>query len=206
MSSSPIVRISRPTSWRHDFIRAHNYRCHYCNRFAGSVDAGPDGKPWHVEHMNALATGGEDAEENLTLACERCNSLKGTLPYANFLRYARQMFWAGEPSRLAVAELEHLEAAYLRTTGGVWMHREIADPATDCTAQVVAVAVEDADLGAAEVIGNFSIAGGRSGGFHNVRFAIQAHRLMPKLIAEFHLLHAELALARSEKQEVPDAA
>ncbi|MET7923152.1 HNH endonuclease signature motif containing protein [Streptomyces sp. NPDC005349] len=204
--SSPIARISRPVPWRHEFIRSHEYRCHYCNRFAGSVDAGPDGKPWHVDHMNALAAGGGDVEENLTLACERCNSLKGVLPYENFRRYARQMFWVGEPSRLDLQDLEHLEAAYLRTTGGSWMHREIADPGSDCTTQVVAVYTEEEDLEPSEVIGNFSVGGRRTGGLNNVTFAIQAHRLMPKLIAEIHILHAELDLARREQQDAPDAA
>ena len=45
---SQIAWISRPQPWREEFIRSHDYRCHYCNRFAGSVDVGPDGKPWHV--------------------------------------------------------------------------------------------------------------------------------------------------------------
>ena len=41
---------------------------------------------------------------------------------------------------------------------------------------------------------------------HNVRFVVQAHRLMPKLIAEIHLLHAELALLRSDSQAATNAA
>lgn len=201
-----IVRISRPQAWRQDFIRAHDYRCHYCNRFAGSVEVGPDSKPWHVDHMNALATGGKDAEENLTLACERCNFLKHTLPYENFRRYARSVFWVGEPSRLTLTDLELLEAAYLRTTDGHWMSHDIEDPASDCTAQVIAVQLHEEDLDPSEVIGNFSTAGGRSGGQHNVRFVIHAHRLAPKLIAEIHLLHAELALLRSDSQATSEAA
>lgn len=200
-----ITRISRPLSWRQEFIRSHDYRCHYCNRFAGSVEVGPDGKPWHVEHMDALAAGGEDAEENLTLACERCNSLKGVLPYENFRRYARSVFWVGKPSRLTLQDLEQLEAAYMRTSHGNWMHHSIEDPNSDCTNQVVAVDPDEEEL-YREVVGNFSDAGGRSGGMHNVRFTIYAHRLMPKLIAEIHLLHAELALARGDSQATTDAA
>lgn len=204
--SIPIARISRPQAWRHDFIRAHDYRCHYCNRFAGSVDVGPDGKPWHVDHMNALAAGGEDAEENLTLACERCNFLKGTLPYENFRRYARHLLWASEPDRLDLKDLERLEAAYLRTSGGNWMHRDISSERPEYTAQVICINVEDPCLDAADVIGEFCTTGGRSGGEHNLRFIVEAHRLLPKLIGEIHLLHAELALYRGDSQATTDAA
>jgi hypothetical protein len=197
--TTPIIRIARPQSWREDFIRSHGYRCHYCNRFAGSVEAGPDGKAWHVEHKDALANGGADTEENLTLACGRCNSLKGTLPYENFRRYARAALWVGEASRLDLQDLEALEAAYLRTTAGTWMFRDIEDPHSDCTVQVIAVQPDEEEIGG-DIIANFSEGHGRTGGLHNVRFAIQAHRLMPKLVAEVHLLRAEVAALRSESQ------
>lgn len=201
--SEKIVRISRPQAWRQDFIRAHDYRCHYCNRFAGSVEAGPDGKPWHVEHMNALAAGGEDAEENLTLACERCNFLKHTLPYENFRRYARSVFWVGEPSRLVLQDLERLEGAFLRTDVGRWMYRE-----TDGrTTELVAIAEDSDCLNNAETIAEFYTAGrSRTGGENNLLFLIEAHQLMPRLIAEIHLLHAELAALRSDSQATSEAA
>jgi hypothetical protein len=204
--SEKIVRISRPQTWRQDFIRVHDYRCHYCNRFAGSVEVGPDGKPWHVDHMDALAAGGEDAEGNLTLACERCNFLKGTRPYENFRRYARALLWAGEPQRMSLQDLELLESAYLRSARGDWMHRDISSERDEHTAQVISVHVEDPDLDAAEVIGEFRTTSGRSGGEHNLRFMVHAHRLMPQLIAEIHILHAELALARSDSQATSEAA
>lgn len=204
--SEKIARIQRPQSWRHKFIRAHDYRCHYCNRFASSVDVGPDGKPWHVDHMNALAAGGEDVEENLTLACERCNSFKGTLNYANFRRYAFEVFWVGEPKRLVMADLERLEAAFLRTTDGRWMCQEASDGSR--TVAVLALEEMSESLGDALPIGEFSTVGtsSRSGGHHNLDFILQAHRLMPKLIAEIHLLHAELALFRSDSQATSEAA
>jgi hypothetical protein len=202
---APITRITRPQAWRDEFIRSHRYRCHYCNRFAGSVDVGPDGKPWHVEHMDALANGGADAEENLTLSCERCNSLKHTLPYENFRRYARAVFWSGEPDRLNLRDLEHLESAFLRSSNGHWMHLDVSPQRSEYTARLISAYVEDPDLDAADVIGEFVTTTGRSGGRHNLNFIVQAHRLMPKVIAEIHLLHAELALLRAE-QATPDAA
>ena len=202
--SNPIARISRPQSWRHEFIREHSYRCHYCNRFAGSVEVGPDGKPWHVDHMHALAAGGEDVEENLTLACERCNSIKHTLPYENFRRYARQLFWAGEPNRLQLEDLEDLEGVFLRTDGGRWLYRDQGDSAR---AEVIALPEDTSSIDAAKLVAHF-YAPGRSkyGGENNLYFVIEAHRLMPQLIAEIHLLHAELALLRGETQATEDAA
>lgn len=204
--SNPIARISRPQSWRHAFIREHGYRCHYCNRFAGSVEAGPDGKPWHVDHKHALAAGGEDVEENLTLACERCNSLKHTLPYENFRRYARAVFWVGDPSRLDLRDLEILEGAFLRSSNGHWMHLDVSSQRDEYTARLISIHVEDPDLDAGDVIGEFVTTTGRSGGRHNLDFIVHAHRLMPQLIAEIHLLHAELALLRGETKATTDAA
>jgi len=204
--SEKIVRISRPLSWRHDFIRTHDYRCHYCNRFAGSVEVGPDGKPWHVDHMDALAAGGADVDENLTLACERCNCLKHTLPYENFRRYAREVFWVGEPSRLDLKDLEYLEAAYLRTSSGSFIHRHIDSPDMGDMQRLIALTEGEASVDQAEPIADFCVGGGRTGGEHNLRFFIHAHRLAPKLIAEIHLLHAELAVLRGDTQAASDAA
>lgn len=189
--SSPIVRISRPISWRHDFIRAHNYRCHYCNRFAGSVDAGPDGKPWHVEHMNALANGGQDAEENLTLACERCNSLKHTLAYENFREYARALFWVGEPERINDQELNHLMGAYLRSTHGDWFY---AVPAGEVeTVRLHALPSQELAVETGGCIAEIGIRGTTSKpAMGDADFIVLAHRLMPRLVAEIHLQRAEL--------------
>jgi hypothetical protein len=204
--SNPIPRISRPQSWRQEFIRSHDYRCHYCNRFAGSVDVGPDGKPWHVEHMDALANGGADAEENLTLACEQCNSLKATRSYENFRRYARAILWAAEPQRLDLRDLEVLEAAFLKSTGGSWMHRDITEQRDEYVSQIVAVVEGDANLDSSEVVAEVFTTGGHTGGRHNLNFIVQAHRIMPRLITEIHLLHAELRLLRSKTQATEDAA
>jgi hypothetical protein len=204
--SNPIARISRPQAWRHEFIREHGYRCHYCNRFAGSVEVGPDGKPWHVDHMNALAAGGEDAEENLTLACERCNSIKHTLPYENFRRYARAILWADEPSRLDLRELELLESSFLKTTGGAWMHRDISDQRPEPTELIVCVVEGDPSIDSSESIAEVFTTGGHYGGRHNLDFIVRAHRLMPQMTAEIHLLHAELAVLRAAAQAIPDAA
>jgi hypothetical protein len=198
-----IARISRPLAWRNDFIRAHDYRCHYCNRFAPSVDTGPDVRPWHVDHMEALAAGGEDVEENLTLACERCNSYKHTLPYEHFRRYAGIAFWvADKPRRIRDVELESLATSYSRTTDGTWLYRRLGEnERPEYTCELRAHGEHELGDDADTVIGELLDNGGRTGGMHNIRFIIQAHRLMPKLLAEVHLLRAELAEARGEQDD-----
>lgn len=203
--SNPIVRISRSQSWRHEFIRAHDYRCHYCNRFAGSVEVGPDGKPWTVEHMHALANGGPDVEENLTLACERCNSLKGTLPYDNFKQYARTLFWVGETKRLRARDLESLMSAYMRTTDGDWFY---STPTPD-NGFVRLHALPSHELG---IETDFYIAEINTRGstsrpaMGDADFIVLAHRLLPQLVAELHILRAELDEARGETQATDPAA
>jgi hypothetical protein len=200
---SQIARISRPQSWREEFIRSHDYRCHYCNRFAGSVEVGPDGKPWHVEHMDALANGGADAEENLTLACERCNSLKHTLPYANFKEYAKAVFWEGEPERIREGDLNSLMTAYLRSTDGSWFYTDSADGMV----RLHALPAHELGIESAAYIAEISATGSTSRpAMGDADFVVLAHRLAPKLVAEIHLLRAELALARDAAQATPDAA
>lgn len=191
-----IARIARPLSWRHRFIRDHDYRCHYCNRFAGTVEVGPDGKPWHVDHMEALAGGGADAEENLTLACERCNTLKHTLPYANFKEYAAALFWVGEPRRISDDDLDQLMAAFLRTTDGEWFY---SMPEAGAGTTVRLHALPGHELGIeAEGIAEISIAGSTSKpAMGDADFIVLAHRLMPQMVAEIHLLRSELQAAKS---------
>lgn len=61
-----------------------------------------------VEHINPRAKGGSDAVSNLTLACGPCNTKKGTLPVAVFLKdkpevLARILAQAKKPLRDAAA-------------------------------------------------------------------------------------------------------
>lgn len=201
-----IVRISRPLSWRHEFIRQHDYRCHYCNRFAGSVEVGPDGKPWHVDHMDALAAGGEDVEENLTLACERCNSLKHTLPYGNFKQYARAFFWEDAPKRVTDHDLSTLMAAYLHSSYGDWFY-SVPDTDTDGLVRLYTLPAHEVGIESAAYIAEINTRGSTSKpAMGDADFIVLAHRLLPQLVAEIHLLRAELAEARGDSQATTDAA
>lgn len=69
------------------YIRADVYAklrvikyCFYCQ----SHCANP-----HIEHIQALSNGGTSDEPNLTVACGRCNSLKGTFNVSEFCERVR---------------------------------------------------------------------------------------------------------------------
>lgn len=63
-------------------------RCQYCNR---AVDPKYG---WHIEHILPFSFGGPDTEDNLVVACIRCNLKKGTkivLPQGYYQK--RPLFW-----------------------------------------------------------------------------------------------------------------
>lgn len=53
--------------------------CWYCGA-SGSDDAGPDGKPWHVDRVVPGALGGTYHRDNVALSCAACNTEKGSKP------------------------------------------------------------------------------------------------------------------------------
>lgn len=106
------ARSARTEAWRREFTIRHGARCHYCNRRA-TADLGPDDRPWHIDHMKPLARGGTDDEANLALACKRCNLVKNTRSYKDFVEIARMAFWQPDDDwRLSEAELDSLMGRY----------------------------------------------------------------------------------------------
>lgn len=106
-----VERANRPDSWRADFIRNNGFRCHYCNR-TGGIDIGPGDRPWHVDHMRPISRGGLDEDENLALACKRCNLTKGAQPYDLFREFARLAFWVPDDWRVSEGMLDSLMDGY----------------------------------------------------------------------------------------------
>jgi len=53
------------------------FACSYCGR-QGEPGIGPDGKPWHMDHVEPLSKGGNDHESNIVKACARCNMKKSS--------------------------------------------------------------------------------------------------------------------------------
>lgn len=56
---------------------SHVLRCAYCKE-DGATDAGPDGRPWSIDHVIPKFYGGTDSPANLVKCCHRCNSKKHT--------------------------------------------------------------------------------------------------------------------------------
>lgn len=66
------------TSWsriKHIIKKRYNLVCQYC----GQTD-----KNGHVDHIVPLSQGGNDAFNNLTWSCSKCNIRKGTMSAENF--------------------------------------------------------------------------------------------------------------------------
>lgn len=54
-------------------VAENGLQCTYCGRVP------PECNPFHLDHILPIKQGGDDSEENLTLACARCNMKKGAL-------------------------------------------------------------------------------------------------------------------------------
>lgn len=89
-------------AWRNAQWRAGNRACSYCIHTLAAVRPGP--APHNmatVDHREPVATGGDDAAWNWTMACYLCNQIKGKMPEAEYL--ARPF----APHRGHVAHLVH---------------------------------------------------------------------------------------------------
>lgn len=175
-------RIARSDAWRLDFIVRHGARCHYCNRTSG-VDQGPDDRPWWVDHMDPLARGGLDDEENLVLACKRCNLTKGVRPYKQFREFARLAFWVPDDWRASEGDLDSLIVAYERCAGGrPW------EVSRDLRA---IVQYEENDGVLATVVGL-----GEYTEISTLDFIVRAYEVIPALIAEIRMHRGEVGDGR----------
>ncbi|MBM4423938.1 MAG: HNH endonuclease [Chloroflexi bacterium] len=66
-----------PEALRQKVAEQARYRCGYCLRSEELA-----GMPMTIEHLVPIAEGGLSVEENLWLACNRCNGFKGALTSA----------------------------------------------------------------------------------------------------------------------------
>lgn len=74
-----------PDWLRSYIIQRDGQRCQYCGS-QGNRRVGPDGQPWHIDHVVPVQRGGPTLALNLTLACQRCNVRKGHRPVYVFVR------------------------------------------------------------------------------------------------------------------------
>ena len=183
--TTPIpARVQRSESWRRAFIAQHGARCHYCNR-TGSLDEGPGQRPWHIDHMEPIARGGADDENNLTLACKRCNLTKHVQPYKDFSHFARAAFWQVD-DEISQGEMDALMDEWSRSTGDgerLWLVARgevfavVSAPSSSGPGEYLDLDIMRTEQFAPE-------------GPHAARFLVSAHRLVPQLIAEVRQLRA----------------
>jgi len=69
-------QIDQGVSWR--VWKRDGYCCRYC---------GIDGVPMTVDHLVLWEDGGPSIEANLVTACRKCNKVRGSTPYAEWLRH-----------------------------------------------------------------------------------------------------------------------
>lgn len=63
-------------------IRLRKRACFYCGRSAESLD-----------HFVAQSRGGRTVQKNLVPACHRCNNLKGSMSYEDFVAHCERFMW-----------------------------------------------------------------------------------------------------------------
>lgn len=206
--TATITRISRTDTWRRSFIAQHGARCHYCNR-AGSLDEGPGQRPWHVDHMDPLARGGADSDENLTLACKRCNLTKNAQPYEDFKRFSYAAWWQDRDG-IDEGELDSIMHAWESATGSGERIERRRDPETgalaiagisddrgddDWTPVLVAGWTLNPGLvhnGDAHQRASLARMHERREADHLADFIVAAYQAIPDLVAEIRQLRADL--------------
>lgn len=175
-------RLSRPDSWRAEFIAQQRFRCHYCNR-RGGTEIGPDDRAWHLDHKNPLSRGGEDIDENLVLACKRCNLTKGAKPYREFKEFAELAFWVPDDWRLSEGDLDSLMRLYTLA-----VDKSDADTTWHINATTNSIDVYNADSQPGPILRG---EGDYFGAVGNQRFILdlvfQMHDALPALIAEVRM-------------------
>jgi hypothetical protein len=89
-------QIDQNVSWR--VYKRDQFFCRYC---------GIDGVPMTVDHLIPWEEGGPATMENLVTACRPCNKIRGTTPYAEWLRHP---YYKKNSQKLIMKAIEDNEA------------------------------------------------------------------------------------------------
>lgn len=103
---------------RFEIFKRDSFQCLYCGR-------NPTQAPLHVDHVLAVANGGNNEPENLVTSCDDCNLGKGAVPLER-----KQLAVAGTESQLeqpeqilAFLELQkQLNATRFEVVKSLWSH------------------------------------------------------------------------------------
>lgn len=190
-------RMKRSQAWRRALVAAANGRCHYCNRPGISDEIGPDNRVWHVDHKKPIARGGSDDDDNLVLACKRCNLTKSVQPYKQFKAFAAAAYWVPDDWRVSEYDLDVLMWRYNATHEGSFAG-DAQDPTWRVDQESSAIDIVDADGDRRRLLRwNSQDAHelGQQGDeiLEHLHLIADMHRLLPALIAEVRMLRAEVA-------------
>lgn len=156
---------------------------------------GPGNRPWHVDHMEPLASGGADDEPNLALACKRCNLAKRTQPYESFKAFAAAAWWQ-ERDGIDEGELDSLMGQWHATqkwgAGHWWFDRDEDGHLLIVDGGDSGPRANDAAPLFRSVYPETSARINRSTESVATEFILAAHKIVPDLVAEIRQLRADL--------------
>jgi len=157
--------------------------------------------------MDPISRGGADTEENLTLACKRCNLAKGVQPYSRFKEFAEKHFWAPDDWRASEYDLDRLMELRQNVDSLRTFHMSFADLSwhlnySDDKAGIVLIGAHEHNGTFTERILSLdgSLAEYRTSDYHKtagrdgnavLALVIEMYRLMPAMVAELRLLRGE---------------
>lgn len=130
-------------------------------------------------------SGGEDIEENLALACKRCNLAKSAQDYSRFREFARLAFWAPDDWRVSEGELDSLMGMY-----AAYLNRRDGSPDWHLDRENLAISVFNREgeftplLRLADDYEDYR-------GFEAAKLVVEMRRLLPALIAEIRMYRGE---------------
>ena len=191
-------RMSRSKAWRRALVAAANGRCHYCNRPGVSAEIGPDDRVWHVDHKTPIARGGSDHDDNLVLACKRCNLTKSVQPYRQFRSFALAAYWVPDDWRVSEYDLDLLMSTYDDALAGT-KFQHARDAEWRVNNEKFCLDFVDADGGREpflawddRLLESYPKAEHLSqDALINLELVAAMHRHLPALIAEIRMLRAE---------------
>ena len=72
------MRKNIPKAMRLAVVKRCGISCHYCGRKTTVTNR-------HLDHIIPVEAGGENTEDNLVVACKRCNTEKGKVEYWTYV-------------------------------------------------------------------------------------------------------------------------
>ena len=136
--------------------------------------------------MRPVSRGGPDEDENLALACKRCNLSKGAQPYERFRAFARLAFWVPDDWRVCEGDLDALMDSYAS-----WGDKQFQDRDWKIDARTEAICVFNSETQFGPLLELAApYRGGREPYFEVLYLVRDMYRALPAMIAEIRMHRA----------------